>query len=839
MAFTIGNDITIGTNSSSNIELVLSRRDRARHTYAVGSTRTGKTKLLELMARQDLHQHPRYGCPLVVIDPHGTLYDGIMGHAAAENFKRLPIVPIDLRQADTIVSYNMLRRRAGVDLAVVCRGFVDAMLHAWGQSNTNETPRLATWLYAILTFVCERDCTLIEALHLVRDPSARRELTDQVEHFVARTTFQSARSLQEREFQDRVESTLYRINRFVSTQLVRAMLCQTGETLDLGHVLDKGSILLVCLSTEGTKVAEEDATTLGSVLLTDLWLAAKRRGKREEGGLRPCYVYLDEFQNYVTPTMAKGLSEASGFGLHFTLAHQFPSQLSDQGDLGRMVLNSVLANAKNKIVFQLSHPDDVEMLASVLYRQDVDPDLVKDEIHATKVLDHKLTYLPSVSFGITRGIERGWQETYGTAETHTVGSNWTHTDTTSDSLTSSDGTVRATTQGLTLTDETSHGEGTADSVSEGLSLGENYASSESQGESESSSSGDTITEGSNWSEGRGKTSGGSSSEGRSGSDTYRFGRLSEDLQEELRRYEFTKLDRKGRREFRRWWPGTQPLTLDEIDEFKRQCVEDYGLSETRSTTEGDSWGESSTSSSGGSHGTSRSRSDSRGISTSRGETRGSSRSESAGESRSQSTNSSQGHARGVSIGSSLAATHSDSKTHGTSFSDAYGGSEAWSAQTSHSESISESESEAVSEGISLSPLLMPIMGRELSSRQFRSVEEQLFCFAKILDGLPDRHFVVRLASMRSPVQLYTRTVRRPLSTPRWVARWTLGRLTALPFALGMDEALRRVAAREASTGLNTLLAARTAEPTTARRRLPSLPAASSAATSRKSKPRGG
>src|SRR5438128_2681338 len=96
-------------------------------------------------------------------------------------------------------------------------------------------------------------------VQLERD-AAPCDLVERVEHFVARTTFESVRGLKEREFQDRVESTLYRLNRFVSTQLVRAMLCQTGESLDLGAILTKGGILLVCLSTEGTKIAEEDAS---------------------------------------------------------------------------------------------------------------------------------------------------------------------------------------------------------------------------------------------------------------------------------------------------------------------------------------------------------------------------------------------------------------------------------------------------------------------------------------------------------------------------------------------------------------------------------------------------
>jgi hypothetical protein len=769
------------------------------------------------MILQDVFAWPRHRCPIVLLDPHGTLHDAILARLTAENLKRLPVIPIDLRRDDLVISYSMHRRREDTDLAVVCRACADAMLRAWGQSSTDETPRLASWLFALLTFAYERDCTLVEALVLLRDPSIRKELMAEVEHFVARTTFQSARNLQEREFQDRVESTLYRINRFLSTQLLRAMLCQTGESLDFSRVLSKGGVVLACLSTEGTKVAEEDARTLGSVILADVWLAARRRGKREEGNLTPAYVYIDEVQRFLTPTVAEGLAEASGHGLHLSVACQFPSQLSNQGESGQMILDSVLANCRNKVVFQTSHPADVEMLASILYRQDVDPDQIKDETYSTKVLGHSITYLPGFSVGTSRGSEIGWQTSESRGTVHTLGTNWTHTDTVSESATVSKGTVDATTAGESWSEETSHGAGRGRSLSASHSDGESYESSESEGETASSSTGTTTSEGDSWSEGRGHASGGSSGRSDGQSETYGFGRLTEASQEALRRYEFTKLDRAGRKAFLSRWPGTKELTRDEVEAFKRQWPQDYTLSENTSRSDGRNWADTLSSSRGGSRARSLSRSDSHGTSRTRGKSRGQSRSRSLGEARSENLSTARSAGRSGSRGASHAVTYNESDTYGTSSSEAHGGSEALSEQVSRSEGESGSTSQGSNEGLTLSPVLMPVMGTELSSRQFRSVEEQLFIFSKILDGLPDRHCVVRLASMQSPVRLYTRTVRKPLATPRRVAAWTLQCLSRLPFALPMSEALRALAERERSFSAHVQ---RMPEPTTARRKLP-------------------
>jgi hypothetical protein len=224
-----GHDLDLGTSLGTKEPLVMSRRDRARHTYMVGASRTGKTKLLEGMARQDLREWPNHECPMVVIDPHGTLYSNLMAYAAAEGLDSWPIIPFDLRRDDLVVSYNLLRRCGdGADPAVVCRSFVEAIVHAWGQTNTNDTPRLATWLETLLMLAYERECSLAEALQIIHNPELRQLVARDVKHLVARTTLQSASRLRESEFQERVESTLYRVNRFLSTQLMRATLCQSG-----------------------------------------------------------------------------------------------------------------------------------------------------------------------------------------------------------------------------------------------------------------------------------------------------------------------------------------------------------------------------------------------------------------------------------------------------------------------------------------------------------------------------------------------------------------------------------------------------------------------------------
>jgi hypothetical protein len=64
-------------------------------------------------------------------------------------------------------------------------------------------------------------------------------------------------------------------------------------------------------------------------------------------------VYVDELQDYLhLPTdLGEALAQARGYGVAFTLAHQFLSQLP------RDMRSAVLANARSRVVFQLAHDD--------------------------------------------------------------------------------------------------------------------------------------------------------------------------------------------------------------------------------------------------------------------------------------------------------------------------------------------------------------------------------------------------------------------------------------------------------------------------------------------------
>jgi len=160
-----GNDLNIGNVVGRNATLTFPRQSRDKHLYVCGGTGTGKSKFLEHLIRQDILNWRKSKCGLLVIDPHGSLYDSLMAWLSWINIDR-PVVPIDLRRDDWIIGYNLLRQRKTAATTVIVDNFVDAMSYVWGETGTDRTPLFARWATNVIRTLYEHGYTLVEAAML-------------------------------------------------------------------------------------------------------------------------------------------------------------------------------------------------------------------------------------------------------------------------------------------------------------------------------------------------------------------------------------------------------------------------------------------------------------------------------------------------------------------------------------------------------------------------------------------------------------------------------------------------------------------------------------------------
>ncbi len=101
-------------------------------------------------------------------------------------------------------------------------------------------------------------------------------------------------------------------------------------------------------------IGEENSYLLGTLLVSKLNQMAMSRQELQASERAPFYLYVDEFHNFVTPSMAGILSGARKYRLGLILAHQELHQLSSRDS---DVASAVISNPYTRICFRLGDFD--------------------------------------------------------------------------------------------------------------------------------------------------------------------------------------------------------------------------------------------------------------------------------------------------------------------------------------------------------------------------------------------------------------------------------------------------------------------------------------------------
>jgi hypothetical protein len=113
--------------------------------------------------------------------------------------------------------------------------------------------------------------------------------------------------------------------------------------------MDNKKILLVNLA-KG-RLGDINANLIGLILVGKILMAALSRVDSMHKDLPPFYLYIDEFQNVTTDSIATILSEARKYKLSLTVAHQFIAQLEEK------IRDAVFGNVGSVVSFRVGAED--------------------------------------------------------------------------------------------------------------------------------------------------------------------------------------------------------------------------------------------------------------------------------------------------------------------------------------------------------------------------------------------------------------------------------------------------------------------------------------------------
>ena len=375
---TPANGILLGTNLQTKLPIYITPDQLRTHMHVVGATNVGKSYFLEGIMKQLILG----GHGLCLIDPHGDLYHRLLDFCTYMNREHPElhldrrVIPFDVSETRHMFGFNPVRRNARVMTYQVV-ALMEAIRKCWAGDSFVETPRLARWLFNTGYAVVDGQATFLQAYDMV-DPKPnlyRAGLIGRLTNPQIRNEWEWIAAMKGDKREERLESTFNRIREFVGHEILRLIVGQYTNTIDFGEVLQDRKILLVNLAKQNT-ISEDNQHLLGTLLVNELITAAfaRRAGERT-----PFYLFLDEFQHFVTKDMCEILDGGRKFGLHLILAHQHLNQLKVKD---AEVYYSVLTNARLKAVFGGLIDEDLEVVAKEV--ADFNPNEVKDEIWQTK-----------------------------------------------------------------------------------------------------------------------------------------------------------------------------------------------------------------------------------------------------------------------------------------------------------------------------------------------------------------------------------------------------------------------------------------------------------------------
>lgn len=144
---------------------------------------------------------------------------------------------------------------------------------------------------------------------------------------------------------------------------MRNIVGQSKSGFNFRKIMDEGKILLVNLSKGRT--GEINAKLLGLILVSKIQMAALSRADIPESQRKDFYLYVDEFQNFITDAFSSILSEARKYKLNLIVAHQYLGQLETQagaqGAASKDLRNAVFGNVGTMVVFRTG-AEDAEVL---------------------------------------------------------------------------------------------------------------------------------------------------------------------------------------------------------------------------------------------------------------------------------------------------------------------------------------------------------------------------------------------------------------------------------------------------------------------------------------------
>jgi CxxC-x17-CxxC domain-containing protein len=362
----INKDVTylgLTTFRDKNQLFGIKRKDRRQHVYILGKSGTGKSVLMFNMIIQNV----KNGEGVCVVDPHGELVEGVLSAIPQDRMK--DVVYFNPADADYHIGFNVLELIDPQYKHLVASGLMGIFTKIWANAWSARMEYILN--NCILALLDTPGTTLLGIPRMLVDKDYRQKIIGNLKDPVIKAFWVHEYEAWQDKFRNEAIAPIQnKVGQFLSTSIIRNVVGQSKSTINIFDIMNDGKIFLVNVS-KG-RIGEDNSGLLGGMIITKIQLAAMERVRIPEEHRKDFYLYVDEFQNFVTDAFAGILSEARKYRLNLTVAHQYTAQLVV--DKSSAVRDAVFGNVGTMIVFRVGS-DDADFL-----EKEFDPEFTPSDI---------------------------------------------------------------------------------------------------------------------------------------------------------------------------------------------------------------------------------------------------------------------------------------------------------------------------------------------------------------------------------------------------------------------------------------------------------------------------
>lgn len=308
------------------------------HTYAVGKSGSGKSYLLKMLFYYLLNESKddkRYS--LILLEPHGDLAEECRRLHLLDN-DRIVYIDLDPKfETGYTPAINPLEVNTNDELIIDrrCQELTKVITEITDEQKLSS--QMKTILYPCLSTLIRAGGKDLKDLRNFMDDNNNADLVEMGK----RSPIEGHRDF----FTNTFHNTAYKATKSsLETKLSWLLNLPTvskffrgKSTVDIKAEMDKGNVLIFGLSSG--IVGEEVANTIGRFIVSTVKsIAMERASDKGKAPRKNAFLFIDECQNFVSPSIKKILTETRKYGLHLVFANQMIGQFTPE--LKEAVLNN-------------------------------------------------------------------------------------------------------------------------------------------------------------------------------------------------------------------------------------------------------------------------------------------------------------------------------------------------------------------------------------------------------------------------------------------------------------------------------------------------------------------